>query len=100
VRIASINPLVNVLLGMLFLKERLRRPRALAVLLACAAVVFRTVFYGERPRIALSLAFTFGLYGLIRASQLPSLLASDIQRIYKSRTTPDHGLRRSFFTPC
>ena len=61
-----INPLVNVLLGMVFLKERLRRPQALAVLLACAAVVFRTVSYGELPWIALTLGFTFGLYGLIR----------------------------------
>jgi chloramphenicol-sensitive protein RarD len=61
-----INPLVNVLLGMLFLKERLRRPQALAVLLACAAVIFRTVSYGELPWIALTLGFTFGLYGLIR----------------------------------
>jgi chloramphenicol-sensitive protein RarD len=61
-----INPLVNVLLGMVFLKERLRLPQALAVLLACAAVVFRTVSYGELPWIALTLAFTFGLYGLIR----------------------------------
>jgi len=61
-----INPLVNVLLGMLFLKERLRRPQALAVLLACTAVVFRTVSYGELPWIALILGFTFGTYGLIR----------------------------------
>jgi chloramphenicol-sensitive protein RarD len=61
-----INPLVNVLLGMVFLKERLRRPQALAVLLACGAVVFRTVSYGEPPWIALTLGFTFGLYGLIR----------------------------------
>jgi len=61
-----INPLVNVLLGMVFLRERLRRPQALAVLLACAAVVLRTVSYGELPWIALTLGFTFGLYGLIR----------------------------------
>jgi chloramphenicol-sensitive protein RarD len=61
-----INPLVNVVLGMVFLKERLRRPQALAVLLAGAAVVFRTVSYGELPWIALTLGFTFGLYGLIR----------------------------------
>ena len=61
-----INPLVNVLLGMVFLKERLRRPQALAVLLACAAVIFRTVSYGELPWIALTLGFTFGFYGLIR----------------------------------
>jgi chloramphenicol-sensitive protein RarD len=61
-----INPLVNVMLGMVFLKERLRRPQALAVLLACAAVAFRTVSYGQFPWIALTLAFSFGIYGLIR----------------------------------
>jgi len=61
-----INPLVNVLLGMVFLKERLRWPQALAVLLACAAVIFRTASYGEFPWIALVLAFTFGVYGLVR----------------------------------
>jgi len=61
-----INPLVNVLLGMVFLKERLRRPQALAVLLASGAVIFRTVSYGELPWIALTLGFTFGFYGLIR----------------------------------
>jgi chloramphenicol-sensitive protein RarD len=61
-----INPLVNVLLGLLFLKERLRRPQAVAVLLACAAVLFRTVSHGEPPWIALTLGFTFGFYGLIR----------------------------------
>ncbi len=70
-----INPLVNVLLGMVFLKERLRRPQALAVLLACAAVVYRTVSYGELPWIALTLGFTFGLYGLIRKVAPVSSLA-------------------------
>jgi chloramphenicol-sensitive protein RarD len=61
-----INPLVNVLLGMVFLRERLRRPQALAVLLACTAVVLRSVSFGQFPWIALTLGFSFGLYGLIR----------------------------------
>ncbi|RPJ71007.1 MAG: EamA family transporter RarD [Desulfobacteraceae bacterium] len=61
-----INPLVNVLLGMVFLKERLRRPQVLAVLLACTAVVVRGVSFGQFPWIALTLGITFGLYGLIR----------------------------------
>ncbi len=61
-----INPLVNVLLGMVFLRERLRRPQALAVLLACTAVVFRSASFGQFPWIALTLGFSFGLYGLIR----------------------------------
>jgi chloramphenicol-sensitive protein RarD len=61
-----INPLVNVLLGMVFLRERLRPPQALAVALACTAVVIRGVSFGQFPWIALTLGFTFGLYGLIR----------------------------------
>ena len=61
-----INPLVNVVLGMVFLKERLRRPQILAVVLAAAAVIYLTVYYGEFPWIALTLGVTFGLYGLIR----------------------------------
>jgi chloramphenicol-sensitive protein RarD len=61
-----INPLVNVLFGVLFLRERLRRAQVLAVLLAGVGVVYLTVSYGEFPWIALALAATFGLYGLIR----------------------------------
>ncbi len=61
-----INPLVNVVLGMVFLKERLRSPQILAVLLAAAGVIVLTVYYGEFPWIALTLAITFGFYGLIR----------------------------------
>ncbi len=61
-----INPLVNVLLGMLFLGERLRRAQGMAVLLAAAGVVYLTVQYGVFPWISLTLAFSFGLYGLIR----------------------------------
>lgn len=61
-----INPLVNVLLGTVFLKERLRGLQILAVLLAGAGVFYLTIFYGQFPWIACILAFTFGLYGLIR----------------------------------
>jgi chloramphenicol-sensitive protein RarD len=61
-----INPLVNVVLGMVVLQERLSRPQALAVLLALAGVVLRTMTLGAFPWIALTLAFSFGFYGLIR----------------------------------
>ncbi len=61
-----INPMVNVVLGMVFLKERLRRPQMLSALLAFAGVLYLTISYGEFPWIALTLALSFGLYGLIR----------------------------------
>jgi chloramphenicol-sensitive protein RarD len=61
-----INPLVNVVLGVVFLKERLRALQILAVVLATLGVIFLTVYYGKFPWIALTLAVTFGLYGLIR----------------------------------
>jgi len=61
-----INPLVNVVLGMVFLKERLRRPQILSVLLAFSGVLYLTISYGEFPWIALLLALSFGFYGLIR----------------------------------
>ena len=61
-----INPLVNVVLGLLFLRERLRRPQILAVVLAAGGVLYLTIVYGEFPWISLTLALSFGLYGLIR----------------------------------
>lgn len=61
-----INPLVNVVLGMVFLKERLRPPQAIAVGLATTGVLYLTVQYGQFPWIALCLAMSFGFYGLIR----------------------------------
>ena len=61
-----INPLVNVVLGTIFLRERLRAPQILAVLLAAAGVVYLTVSYGVFPWISLGLALSFGFYGLIR----------------------------------
>lgn len=61
-----INPLVNVLLGYLVLKERLRPAQWLALSVALAGVLYLTFSHGAFPWIALTLAFTFGTYGLIR----------------------------------
>jgi chloramphenicol-sensitive protein RarD len=61
-----INPLVNVLLGFLVLKERLRPAQWLALGVALAGVLYLTFSYGAFPWIALTLAFSFGSYGLIR----------------------------------
>jgi chloramphenicol-sensitive protein RarD len=61
-----INPLISVLLGVIFLHERLRRWQVVAIGLATAGVVFLTLGFGAFPWIALSLALTFGFYGLLR----------------------------------
>ena len=61
-----INPLVNVLLGVLVLQERLNRNQWLAVAIAALGVVWLGLVYGRPPWIALSLAGSFGVYGLIR----------------------------------
>jgi chloramphenicol-sensitive protein RarD len=61
-----INPLVNVLLGVGLLGERLRRPQALAVGLAALGVVWLAVAQHVFPWISLALAFSFGLYGWVR----------------------------------
>jgi len=61
-----INPLLNVLLGMLFLGERLRKLQWAAVALAAIGVVFQLITYGSLPWIALVLAASFALYGLFR----------------------------------
>lgn len=61
-----INPLINVLLGMLFLRERLNPRQGMAVALACIGVLNLIVALGVFPWIALSLALLFGFYGLLR----------------------------------
>ena len=61
-----INPLVSVLLGVVVLKERLRRLQWLAVGCAALGVAWLSVDAGTPPWIALGLACSFGLYGLLR----------------------------------
>jgi chloramphenicol-sensitive protein RarD len=61
-----INPLISVLLGVIFLRERLRTMQWIPVGLAAAGVIYLTVTYGRLPWIALSLAFSFGIYGLVK----------------------------------
>jgi len=61
-----INPLVSVLLGVVFLRERLRATQWVAVGLAAAGVTYLTLTYGRPPWIALSLAVSFGVYGLVK----------------------------------
>lgn len=61
-----INPLISVLLGVLFLRERLRPMQWVAVALAASGVLYLTITYGRLPWIALSLAVSFGIYGFVK----------------------------------
>jgi len=61
-----INPLLSVLLGVFFLRERLRPMQWVPVGLAAIGVGYLTFVYGRLPWIALSLAFTFGFYGFTK----------------------------------
>ena len=61
-----ITPLVNVLLGVAILRERLRLWQWVAVICGALGVAYLSVSLGTVPRIALALAFTFGAYGLVK----------------------------------
>lgn len=61
-----INPLLSIALGVIFLHERPRPLQWLPVGLATLGVLYLTLQYGRLPWIALSLAFSFGFYGLIK----------------------------------
>ncbi|WP_342598618.1 EamA family transporter RarD [Psychrobacillus sp. FSL H8-0483] len=63
-----INPLLSVVLGIVFFKEKLSKAQQLAVVIAAAGVLILTISYGEIPWIAFTLAITFALYGLIKKS--------------------------------
>ncbi|MBK4784427.1 MAG: EamA family transporter RarD [Pantoea sp. Pent] len=65
-----INPLINVVFGMLFLRERFRRLQWLAVLLAATGVLVQLWQFGSLPIIGLGLALSFALYGLVRKNIL------------------------------
>lgn len=71
-----INPLINVLLGMLILKERMTKLQLVSLFLAFCAVLFMTISYGVFPWISLILAVTFAVYGLLKKIyHLDSLLS-------------------------
>ncbi|CUW30419.1 MULTISPECIES: EamA family transporter RarD [Streptomyces] len=61
-----INPLVTIAMGVLILKERLRRVQWAAVAIGFAAVLVLTIGYGRPPWISLCLAFSFAVYGLVK----------------------------------
>jgi chloramphenicol-sensitive protein RarD len=61
-----INPLLSVLLGVLFLREKLRPWQWVPIVLAAIGVIYVAFSYGQFPWIALTLAISFGTYGLIK----------------------------------
>ena len=61
-----INPLMNVILGVIILRERLRPAQWVPIGLVAAGVIYLTILYGTLPWIALALALTFASYGLVK----------------------------------
>lgn len=75
-----INPLVSMLLGVIFLREKLRPIQWLPVGLATFGVIYLTISYGSLPWIALVLGLTFGLYGLVKkTARLGSLFGLTLE---------------------
>lgn len=61
-----INPIISILLGVIFLKEKLARAQVIAVVLAFIGVMVMTLSLGAFPYISLTLALSFGFYGLLK----------------------------------
>ena len=70
-----LNPIVTVALGVVVLREQLRRPQLIAVIIGAIAGVYLSVSAGAVPVLALVLAFSFGLYGLVKVRVGASLTA-------------------------
>lgn len=80
-----INPLLSVVLGFVFLRERLRPWQWLSVLLAAGGVAYVAVADQTLPLIALALAFCFGSYGLIRkVVRVPSVIGLGVETAFLS----------------
>ncbi len=103
-----INPLVNVMLGVLILSERLNRMQWLAVALAASGVTILTINTGQLPWIALVLAISFSSYGLLRKTTdvaplaglaVETLVVVPIALLYMSWQQTQHGevLNHSFW---
>jgi chloramphenicol-sensitive protein RarD len=70
-----LNPIVTVALGVVVLREKLRLPQLVAVVIGAVAGVYLSVSAGTVPLLALVLAFSFGLYGLVKVRVGASLTA-------------------------
>ncbi|MBU0904960.1 MAG: EamA family transporter RarD [Firmicutes bacterium] len=78
-----INPLVSVLLGIFFLKEKLTKAQLTAFFIAAIGVLILTVSYGRFPWLAFTLALSFGLYGLMKKTiKLDALRGLTIETMF------------------
>ena len=78
-----INPLLNVVLGVVLLRERLNRVQWTSVAIATAGVLWLTFNYGSFPWIALALAASFGSYGLLRKlASVPPVRGLGVESLY------------------
>lgn len=78
-----INPLLNILLGVMFLGERLRPLQWLAVSLAASGIAYELWQFGNLPAVTLFLALSFGLYGLVRKrAPVESLTGLAVETLY------------------
>jgi chloramphenicol-sensitive protein RarD len=78
-----INPLVNVLLGIIFLRERPRQGQWIAIATATLGVAYLTFAYGRLPYIALGLAVTFAFYALLKkTASLPAVEGLFLEMAY------------------
>lgn len=78
-----INPLVSVLLGIIFLKERLTKAQLAAFFIAAIGVLTLTISYGRFPWLAFALALSFGLYGLMKKTiKLDALRGLTIETMF------------------
>jgi len=77
-----INPIVNVILGMLFFSEKPTKLQKLAILFAIFAIINELISFGSIPLISLSLALSFGFYGMLRKKiSLPSVTGLYIETL-------------------
>ncbi len=75
-----INPLISVSLGVIILRERLRRLQWLPILMAGSGVIYLSIIYGRVPWVALFLAISFSIYGLVKKlSPLDALFGLTIE---------------------
>ena len=78
-----INPLVSILFGLVFFKEKLNKTQWLAIGIAAVGVCFEVAALGHLPLVSLGLAFSFGIYGLLKKlSAVESLVGFTVETMF------------------